>query len=181
MDPIPSDGLLDYYSMYKNGSHLQWIKEAGLLAQAAQKVDDDLITVYFSNMSRAVAITCVGQVYVMSDQPEFFQNGKSAGGIWWCTEWPKLRERFLSGLGEVAPTLIAVDTADYLRAFHVDWVTAETLTRAIIPRADLEMLRRAQEERQAQTGDSFQKRDTCPVAGENIPPQYEPSGTDFFG
>lgn len=82
--------------MFNDGSHLQWIKEAGLAALAANNVDGDVITVYFGNMSRAVAMTCVGQVYVMSDQPEFFENGKSSGGIWWCTEWPKLRERYLS-------------------------------------------------------------------------------------
>jgi len=162
----PRDGIMDYYGMFEANSHLQRINEAGFVAR----------TTYFANMSRAVAMTCLGNVYIMSDEPDHLENGKSSGGIWWCTEWPKLVQRFQNTPEELAPYLIAVDTADYRRAYYVDWVDAVSLGPALIPRADLEMLRRAQEERQAQTGDSIQKRDSC-----SIPQQYEPEGEDFFG
>lgn len=58
--------------MFQKGSHLQPIHDAGY----------DARTIYFENMSRAVALTCLGDIYVMADRADNFASGKSSGGIW---------------------------------------------------------------------------------------------------
>lgn len=62
-----------FYAMFQKGSHLQPIHDAGLAAR----------TKYFENMSRAMALTCTGNIYVMSDKPADFVSGKASGGIWY--------------------------------------------------------------------------------------------------
>jgi hypothetical protein len=72
--------------MYEPGSWLEPIKNLGNAA----------INTYFENMSRAMAQQCLGDVYVMSDQPA---NLTAYQKIWGTVEWPTLAGRYKGSEG----------------------------------------------------------------------------------
>lgn len=148
--------------MLEKGSHLQPIYEAGKPAY----------TQYFSAMSKAVAMTCLGNIFVMSDTPDNIVQNQGLGGIWWDVELPQLKERWNNGeLG----TLTAVDTSDFSVGYNLDWDTMQVINRVNLKREEIEDLLGSRDEN-GTSGGILGKRDSC-----SIPAQYEPPGFDFFG
>lgn len=130
--------------MYEEGSWLQPIDQSGET------------TVYFENMSRAVALTCRGHVFVMSDTPDDLP----VEGIWGTVEFPTLQMMYQQGL---ISTLTAISSdGETMVDVPLNTGNSPISERTIIlPSRDAEPL---------------QARATCNSAvGE------EPAGQDIFG
>lgn len=149
--------------MFEDGSHLQPIRDAGAPAYRA----------YFGAMSLAVARTCLGNIFVMSDTPDNMVQNQGLGGIWWDVELPELKRRWNNGeLG----TLTSVDTTDFSLGYNLNWDTMKPINRVIVSREMQEELRNVFKSENETSVRALGKRDMC-----SIPAQYEPAGIDFFG
>jgi hypothetical protein len=108
---VASRSEVDFWSVEKKGSWLYSLtqfevpkthpEEASPTKKAYYK--------YFENMSRAMAESCSGRVFVMTDRPEEL---KSYAYIWYV-EWLALLEKYKHGVGQSKVTkLYAIRVSD---------------------------------------------------------------------
>jgi hypothetical protein len=168
------------------GPHCCWLNP---LIQGPNVVSqDDRIGAagkYFQQMSKAMAMTCTGEVFVMIDNPDDIvkQQPGVPPSIWLTHELPTLQDLFR--MGEVFKlTAITFETkktkdiTDVLRnRLRRDFVWDEPLAQAIKAKK-LELLRSGYDPSNATMNDSLQpwKRSGCGSAVDS-----EPYGVDIFG
>lgn len=146
----------NYWEVYTPGS---WLNP--LLNQPPNPTNAQFT--YFGRMSNAMAQVCGGKIYVASMEPT---NLAKYGFIWANDEYPTLKARWLTG-GAGAPTeLIAVDLANPLTQYLLDF-------------NDLSVKFQVAPTKRSETSEEdgeLYKRDNCDV---NV--AYEPSTEDWFG
>jgi len=141
--------------MFEDGSWLQPIRELG----------DAAITQYFSSMSEAMAMSCSGTVYVMTDNPLDLPN---FGSIWGTKEYPIIKQRWLAG---TITNLVCVSAQDTSHMWNINIADLSIISSASRREVDEHLARL-----EAENPHWLESRDDCTA---NIADQ--PDGSDFFG
>ncbi|KAH7392281.1 hypothetical protein DE146DRAFT_758008 [Phaeosphaeria sp. MPI-PUGE-AT-0046c] len=143
----------------------------------------DAAMIYFQQMSKAMAMTCTGEVFVMIDNPDDIvrQQPGVQPSIWLTHELPTLQDLFRMGdifkLTAITFATKKMSDITYVLRDRVarDFEWDDELARAIKEKK-LELLRTGQGSNNATLEHTEEKRSSCGSAAVSEPP-----GVDIFG